>query len=173
MATGGGPGVLGKGRAGSGSWPAETDDTQPGGKGRTTTTLKSNSSKNTWIFGTSLNAIMLSTLYRDITQNAPLNHSLFYVYQVDLNPALPPVYTQCLRLCGNWLAETCLESPGVILEKYLERVRGPLCSWRTANRHIKHEISMNRERGVELGLMFINVVVSMNVTFGIRPVDQQ
>ncbi|MEQ2163965.1 hypothetical protein GOODEAATRI_001658, partial [Goodea atripinnis] len=24
-------------------------------------------------------------------------------------------------LCGNWLAETCLESPGVILEKYLER----------------------------------------------------
>uniref|UniRef100_A0A8C8F0Z6 non-specific serine/threonine protein kinase n=1 Tax=Oncorhynchus tshawytscha TaxID=74940 RepID=A0A8C8F0Z6_ONCTS len=29
----------------------------------------------------------------------------------------------CLRLCGNWLAETCLESPGVILEKYLERVK--------------------------------------------------
>uniref|UniRef100_A0A672YB26 non-specific serine/threonine protein kinase n=1 Tax=Sphaeramia orbicularis TaxID=375764 RepID=A0A672YB26_9TELE len=41
--------------------------------------------------------------------------------QVDFNPALPPVYTECLRLCGNWLAETCLESPGVILEKYLER----------------------------------------------------
>lgn len=45
------------------------------------------------------------------------------VAQVDLNPALTPVYTECLRLCGNWLAETCLESPGVILEKYLERVR--------------------------------------------------
>uniref|UniRef100_A0A8D0A1H1 non-specific serine/threonine protein kinase n=1 Tax=Sander lucioperca TaxID=283035 RepID=A0A8D0A1H1_SANLU len=44
--------------------------------------------------------------------------------KVDLNPALVPVYTECLRLCGNWLAETCLESPGVILEKYLERVRG-------------------------------------------------
>uniref|UniRef100_A0A8C9RH35 non-specific serine/threonine protein kinase n=1 Tax=Scleropages formosus TaxID=113540 RepID=A0A8C9RH35_SCLFO len=29
--------------------------------------------------------------------------------------------TECLRLCGNWLAETCLESPGVILEKYLEK----------------------------------------------------
>ncbi|XP_022624615.1 serine-protein kinase ATM [Seriola dumerili] len=42
--------------------------------------------------------------------------------RVDLNPALAPVYTECLRLCGNWLAETCLESPAVILEKYLERV---------------------------------------------------
>ncbi|XP_034023977.1 serine-protein kinase ATM isoform X2 [Thalassophryne amazonica] len=41
--------------------------------------------------------------------------------QVDFNPALAPVYTECLRLCGTWLAETCLESPGVILEKYLER----------------------------------------------------
>jgi len=43
---------------------------------------------------------------------------------VDLNPARVPVYTECLRLCGNWLSETCLESPGVILEKYMERVRG-------------------------------------------------
>ncbi|XP_076591459.1 serine-protein kinase ATM isoform X1 [Chaetodon auriga] len=41
--------------------------------------------------------------------------------KVDFNPAVAPVYTECLRLCGNWLAETCLESPGVILEKYLER----------------------------------------------------
>ncbi|KAM9452589.1 serine-protein kinase ATM isoform 3-T3 [Salvelinus alpinus] len=41
--------------------------------------------------------------------------------QVNFNPALVPVFTECLRLCGNWLAETCLESPGVILEKYLER----------------------------------------------------
>ncbi|XP_069003708.1 serine-protein kinase ATM [Embiotoca jacksoni] len=41
--------------------------------------------------------------------------------KVDMNPALAPVYTECLRLCGNWLAETCLESPGIILEKYLER----------------------------------------------------
>lgn len=41
-----------------------------------------------------------------------------------MNPAVVPVYTECLRLCGNWLAETCLESPGVILENYLERVRG-------------------------------------------------
>ncbi|XP_054470748.1 LOW QUALITY PROTEIN: serine-protein kinase ATM [Anoplopoma fimbria] len=41
--------------------------------------------------------------------------------KVDLNPAVAPVYTESLRLCGNWLAETCLESPGVILEKYLER----------------------------------------------------
>ncbi|KAJ8400321.1 hypothetical protein AAFF_G00397040 [Aldrovandia affinis] len=41
--------------------------------------------------------------------------------QVEFNPALGPVYAECLRLCGNWLAETCLESPGVILEKYLEK----------------------------------------------------
>uniref|UniRef100_A0A3B3UHQ1 Serine-protein kinase ATM n=1 Tax=Poecilia latipinna TaxID=48699 RepID=A0A3B3UHQ1_9TELE len=41
--------------------------------------------------------------------------------KVDFNPALAPPYTECLRLCGNWLAESCLESPGVILEKYLER----------------------------------------------------
>lgn len=45
------------------------------------------------------------------------------VVQVDLNPTMTPLYTECLRLCGNWLAETCLESRGVILEKYLERVR--------------------------------------------------
>ncbi|KAJ8368814.1 hypothetical protein SKAU_G00088420 [Synaphobranchus kaupii] len=41
--------------------------------------------------------------------------------QVMFNPALGPTYAECLRLCGNWLAETCLESPGVILEKYLEK----------------------------------------------------
>ncbi|XP_061682550.1 serine-protein kinase ATM isoform X3 [Syngnathoides biaculeatus] len=41
--------------------------------------------------------------------------------KVDFSPALAPVYTECLRLCGNWLAETCQESPGVILENYLER----------------------------------------------------
>ncbi|KAL4647243.1 serine-protein kinase ATM isoform X2 [Arapaima gigas] len=41
--------------------------------------------------------------------------------QVMLNPALVPVLAECLRLCGNWLAETCLESPGIILEKYLEK----------------------------------------------------
>ncbi|MBN3300154.1 ATM kinase, partial [Amia calva] len=41
--------------------------------------------------------------------------------EVTFNPSLVPVFAECLRLCGNWLAETCLESPGVILEKYLER----------------------------------------------------
>ncbi|KAK3513535.1 hypothetical protein QTP70_016470, partial [Hemibagrus guttatus] len=40
---------------------------------------------------------------------------------VDVNPAVVPVYAECLRLCGSWLAETCLESPSVILETYLER----------------------------------------------------
>eukprot|EP00062_Callorhinchus_milii_P019767 gi/632974673/ref/XP_007903808.1/ PREDICTED: serine-protein kinase ATM [Callorhinchus milii] len=32
-----------------------------------------------------------------------------------------PLYVECLRLCGNWLAETCLESPGTIMQKYLEK----------------------------------------------------
>uniref|UniRef100_A0A9J7ZJS6 non-specific serine/threonine protein kinase n=1 Tax=Cyprinus carpio carpio TaxID=630221 RepID=A0A9J7ZJS6_CYPCA len=41
--------------------------------------------------------------------------------QVCVNPAVVPVYSECLRLCGSWLAESCLESPAVILEKYLER----------------------------------------------------
>ncbi|CAN9511502.1 unnamed protein product [Ophioblennius macclurei] len=41
--------------------------------------------------------------------------------KVDMNPSLAPIYTMSLRLCGNWLAETCLESPGVILNDYLER----------------------------------------------------
>ncbi|XP_053342610.1 serine-protein kinase ATM isoform X1 [Clarias gariepinus] len=40
---------------------------------------------------------------------------------VDINPAVEPVYAECLRLCGSWLGETCLESPAVILETYLER----------------------------------------------------
>uniref|UniRef100_A0A672RVT5 Serine-protein kinase ATM n=1 Tax=Sinocyclocheilus grahami TaxID=75366 RepID=A0A672RVT5_SINGR len=43
--------------------------------------------------------------------------------QVCVNPAVVPVYSECLRLCGSWLAESCLESPAVILEKYLERVK--------------------------------------------------
>lgn len=47
---------------------------------------------------------------------------LCFGVQVDINPVVVPVYTESLRLCGNWLAETCLESPGVILENYLERV---------------------------------------------------
>ncbi|KAM8905494.1 serine-protein kinase ATM [Spinachia spinachia] len=41
--------------------------------------------------------------------------------KVDMNPALVPLYTESLRLCGSWLDETCLESPGVILKNYLER----------------------------------------------------
>ncbi|XP_036392547.1 LOW QUALITY PROTEIN: serine-protein kinase ATM [Megalops cyprinoides] len=41
--------------------------------------------------------------------------------QVLFNPGLVSLYAECLRLCGNWLGETCLESPGVILEKYLEK----------------------------------------------------
>lgn len=53
----------------------------------------------------------------------PFPQCLCFLAQVDLNPAMVPVYTESLRLCGNWLAETCLESPGVILENYLERVR--------------------------------------------------
>uniref|UniRef100_A0AAR2J5U2 non-specific serine/threonine protein kinase n=1 Tax=Pygocentrus nattereri TaxID=42514 RepID=A0AAR2J5U2_PYGNA len=45
------------------------------------------------------------------------------VSQVEVNPAVVPVYAECLRLCGSWLSETCLESPAVILDSYLERVK--------------------------------------------------
>ncbi|EMP35905.1 Serine-protein kinase ATM [Chelonia mydas] len=41
--------------------------------------------------------------------------------QVENDPSLRLIYTECLRLCGNWLAETCLENPTVIMQKYLEK----------------------------------------------------
>ncbi|XP_064144943.1 serine-protein kinase ATM isoform X1 [Loxodonta africana] len=36
-------------------------------------------------------------------------------------PTLKLLYTECLRVCGNWLAETCLENPAVIMQTYLEK----------------------------------------------------
>ncbi|XP_029458325.1 serine-protein kinase ATM [Rhinatrema bivittatum] len=36
------------------------------------------------------------------------------------DPTLQLIFGECLRLCGNWLAETCLESPTVIMQMYLE-----------------------------------------------------
>uniref|UniRef100_A0AAY4EFS2 non-specific serine/threonine protein kinase n=1 Tax=Denticeps clupeoides TaxID=299321 RepID=A0AAY4EFS2_9TELE len=50
-----------------------------------------------------------------------MTESLEDQVSVACNPALVPAYAECLRLCGSWLAETCLESPAVILEMYLER----------------------------------------------------
>uniref|UniRef100_A0A803VV72 non-specific serine/threonine protein kinase n=1 Tax=Ficedula albicollis TaxID=59894 RepID=A0A803VV72_FICAL len=41
--------------------------------------------------------------------------------QVCKDPHLKLMYTECLRLCGTWLAETCLENPTVIMQKYLEK----------------------------------------------------
>uniref|UniRef100_A0A4X2LA63 Serine-protein kinase ATM n=1 Tax=Vombatus ursinus TaxID=29139 RepID=A0A4X2LA63_VOMUR len=37
------------------------------------------------------------------------------------DPGLKLIYTECLRVCGNWLAETCLENPTVIMQTYLEK----------------------------------------------------
>ncbi|XP_060036103.1 serine-protein kinase ATM isoform X1 [Erinaceus europaeus] len=37
------------------------------------------------------------------------------------DPSLKLIYTECLRVCGNWLAETCLENPTVIMQTYLEK----------------------------------------------------
>ncbi|XP_004614157.2 serine-protein kinase ATM [Sorex araneus] len=37
------------------------------------------------------------------------------------DPNLKLIYTECLRVCGNWLAETCLENPTVIMQTYLEK----------------------------------------------------
>ncbi|KAI1242007.1 hypothetical protein IHE44_0005519 [Lamprotornis superbus] len=42
-------------------------------------------------------------------------------FQVEKDPHLKLMYTECLRLCGSWLAETCLENPTVIMQKYLEK----------------------------------------------------
>ncbi|XP_074906085.1 serine-protein kinase ATM isoform X2 [Buteo buteo] len=41
--------------------------------------------------------------------------------QVENDPRMKLMYTECLRLCGSWLAETCLENPTVIMQKYLEK----------------------------------------------------
>ncbi|NXW63760.1 ATM kinase, partial [Eurystomus gularis] len=41
--------------------------------------------------------------------------------QVEKDPRLKLMYTECLRLCGTWLAEACLENPTVIMQKYLEK----------------------------------------------------
>ncbi|XP_016073692.1 PREDICTED: serine-protein kinase ATM isoform X2 [Miniopterus natalensis] len=37
------------------------------------------------------------------------------------DPSLKLIHTECLRVCGNWLAETCLENPAVIMQTYLEK----------------------------------------------------
>ncbi|XP_061847968.1 serine-protein kinase ATM isoform X4 [Colius striatus] len=42
-------------------------------------------------------------------------------FQVEKDPRLKLMYTECLRLCGTWLAETCLENPTDIMQKYLEK----------------------------------------------------
>ncbi|XP_078513177.1 serine-protein kinase ATM [Lissotriton helveticus] len=42
-------------------------------------------------------------------------------FEVESDTRLQLVYAECLRLCGNWLAETCLESPTVIMQNYLEK----------------------------------------------------
>ncbi|NXN23490.1 ATM kinase, partial [Nycticryphes semicollaris] len=42
-------------------------------------------------------------------------------FQVENDPHLKLLYTECLSLCGSWLAETCLENPTVIMQKYLEK----------------------------------------------------
>ncbi|NWQ76792.1 ATM kinase, partial [Columbina picui] len=43
------------------------------------------------------------------------------LFQVENDPHLKLMYAECLRLCGTWLAETCLENPTVIMQKYLEK----------------------------------------------------
>nr|DBA32689.1 TPA: hypothetical protein GDO54_000462 [Pyxicephalus adspersus] len=41
--------------------------------------------------------------------------------QVENDPSLQLIYVECLRLSGNWLSETCLASPTVIMQNYLEK----------------------------------------------------
>ncbi|KAM6159265.1 serine-protein kinase ATM isoform 2-T2 [Rhynchocyon petersi] len=40
---------------------------------------------------------------------------------IEDEPTQNLLYTECLRVCGNWLAETCLENPAVIMQTYLEK----------------------------------------------------
>ncbi|KAE8627562.1 hypothetical protein XENTR_v10007047 [Xenopus tropicalis] len=42
-------------------------------------------------------------------------------FETENDSTLRLLYAECLRLCGNWLAETCLESPTVIMQNYLEK----------------------------------------------------
>nr|XP_056714051.1 serine-protein kinase ATM [Euleptes europaea] len=42
-------------------------------------------------------------------------------FTVEKDPNLKLIYAECLRLCGSWLAETCLENPTVIMQNYLEK----------------------------------------------------
>ncbi|KAJ6662351.1 hypothetical protein lerEdw1_012515 [Lerista edwardsae] len=41
--------------------------------------------------------------------------------EVEEDPSLNLIFTESLRLCGNWLAETCLENPTIIMQNYLEK----------------------------------------------------
>ncbi|XP_013917836.1 PREDICTED: serine-protein kinase ATM [Thamnophis sirtalis] len=41
--------------------------------------------------------------------------------EVEKDPHLKLIYTECLRLCGSWLAETFLENPTIIMQNYLEK----------------------------------------------------
>ncbi|KAM6448107.1 serine-protein kinase ATM isoform 1-T2 [Liasis olivaceus] len=42
-------------------------------------------------------------------------------FEVEKDPHLKLIYTECLRLCGSWLAETFLENPTIIMQDYLEK----------------------------------------------------
>ncbi|XP_034265463.1 LOW QUALITY PROTEIN: serine-protein kinase ATM [Pantherophis guttatus] len=42
-------------------------------------------------------------------------------FEVEKDPHLKLIYTECLRLCGSWLAETFLENPTIIMQNYLEK----------------------------------------------------
>uniref|UniRef100_A0A8C5M9Z2 non-specific serine/threonine protein kinase n=1 Tax=Leptobrachium leishanense TaxID=445787 RepID=A0A8C5M9Z2_9ANUR len=42
-------------------------------------------------------------------------------FEVESDSSLQMIYSECLRLCGNWLATACLESPTVIMQSYLEK----------------------------------------------------
>ncbi|XP_066475514.1 serine-protein kinase ATM [Tiliqua scincoides] len=41
--------------------------------------------------------------------------------EVEKDRGLRLIFTESLRLCGNWLAETCLENPTIIMQNYLEK----------------------------------------------------
>ncbi|XP_066438184.1 serine-protein kinase ATM [Eleutherodactylus coqui] len=60
-------------------------------------------------------------------------------FEVENEPKLQLIYVECLRLCGNWLAETCLESPTIIMQNYLEKAVEVAESYSTGSCDRLHE----------------------------------
>ena len=57
-------------------------------------------------------------------RNCTINHYNLFLFplQNQQNIRKSSLYPEALTVYGNWLAETCAESPNVITENYLDKV---------------------------------------------------